>query len=507
LHASCRALRWNNAKENMTVLLNRKIIISLCLIVVIPILTVLYLTFYPTGFPSSATLIALLVGFICVLGMVIMLGVLRALRRIYQSINKMARGDSSCSLPVNDSSGISDLAVSINQLSQKLRDTMDELEKRAILIDRSNQELKRISQHRSDYVAHIVHELRSPLISIEKSSQLMIEQDAAIQAPERANLLRIVNTSAHRLYRLINDILDLAKMESGSLCLEKQSVEIGVLIEEAVNTLASWSGSRNISVDVEQISNLPGVTVDKDRIIQVLVNLLSNAIKFTPSGGRIRINARMDSAAGAPAGIRVSVEDSGPGIPEVDRGRIFERYVSSRGKTESIPNTGLGLSIAKHIVEMHGGKIWVEKGERAGSVFCFTIPLAVAGRASGGTAGDTKKNILIVDDEESVRELLSQELRKRGYAITLASDGLEALKTALDTPYDLVITDIRMPHIDGIRCFEVIRSVMPQTPFIFMTGFAVNPGLEDIGRKGFPCVHKPFDLPTVLSTVEASLRK
>jgi len=498
----------------MTVMLNRKIIIALCLIVVIPILAFLYLTVYPSGFPSSATIVAFIVGFICVLGMAIMMGVLRALRRIYQSINRMARGDSSCSLPVNDSSGISDLAVSINQLSQKLRETMDELEKRAILIERSNQELKRVSQHRSDYVAHVVHELRSPLISIEKSSQLMIEQDAAIQAPERANLLRIVNTSAHRLYRLTNDILDLSKMESGNLCLETQKIQVGVLIAEAVGTLASWSKSRNISVDVEQAVNLPSVIVDKERIIQVLVNLLSNAIKFTPANGRIRITACADSApagqAGRPAahaGVRVCVEDSGPGIPAAERVRIFERYVSSSAKTESVPNTGLGLSIARHIVELHGGRIWVEEGARSGSVFCFTIPLAVAAPGGVNASKEAKKNILIVDDEEPVRELLSRELRKKGYTVTLASDGLEALKTALDTPYDLVITDVRMPHIDGIRCFEVVRSVMPQTPFIFMTGFAVNPGLEDIGRKGFPCVHKPFDLPSVLSTVEASLRK
>jgi signal transduction histidine kinase len=489
----------------MTVMLNRKIILALCLIVVIPLLAFLYLSLAPSGVPSSGTLIAGLGGLICILGILTMLGVLRALRRIYQSISGMAHGDAVRQLPVDGSSGISDLAVSINQLSQKLRDTMDELEKRAILIERSNQELKKASQERLDFVAHLVHELRSPLIGIEKSSQLIIDGGATMDAVERTKFLDIINTSARRLYRLTNDLLDLSKIESGNLHLDPQRADIQSLITEAVNTLASWSRSRNIAVRAEYASGLPSVRVDRDRIVQVLVNLLSNAIKFTPHNGRIHIRAALDNTQAAHPCVRVSVEDSGPGIPEEERARIFERYVSSAQQADSVPNTGLGLSIAKHIIDLHNGRIGVESAPHSGSVFFFTVPLdAVAGDARERGPG-ARKHVLVVDDEEDVRDLLCRELKRRGYETTVASDGLEAVKTALDIPYDLVITDVRMPNIDGIRCYELIRAVMPQTQFIFMTGFAVNPSLEEIRRQGSPCVHKPFDLPSLIAAVDDTL--
>jgi len=492
----------------------RKVITNVCLVAVIPFLIFCYLYLYPpVGNFRNGWLVISITAFIMILGALSLLNLSRLVAKLTDNLNTIARGNFNHKANVDKASGVASMAMSINQVSQKLRESADELEKRAILIERYNHELKRLDRLKSIYISEFTHELRAPLINIDKSSVFLLEKKNSMFDGDTDSCLRIINDNARRLMHFIDNLLELSKIEAGQLTIKRELFDAREVINESVNSVDRWRKSKNLRLEVKIESGLPQLYADRDRIMQVIINLLGNAIKYTPSGGQILIEARIFMGATPELStdkekfIAISMQDTGIGIPQDQKSKIFERYKTIAVEDKSLkvlPSTGLGLSIARQIVQMHGGKIWVESQPGKGSKFTFILPQELLSKTK-----DTKsemqpaKKVLVIDDEESIREILSRELNKKGYFVTIAKDGLEGLKKAIGEYYDLVILDIHMPNVDGIDCLQILKKVNPDIFCMIITGFPIDKNLEEIlARNSYPCIRKPFDLMQLLGTVD-----
>lgn len=257
--------------------------------------------------------------------------------------------------------------------------------------------LNDIAKHRelgrmqNDFMAHVTHELRSPLTAIKASLGTIFEDDNKV-SPSQQQILSIANRNIERLARLINDLLDCAKIGAGKMTVNAISIDPYPVLHDAVLSLQSWAGSKGIQLtDAELPKTLPKILADADRLTQILINLIGNSIKFTPQGGKISIKA-------APAGsvfLRVMISDTGPGMSKLAQERLFERFYQLQQKEKlDQPGTGLGLYITKNLVELHRGQIGVESEEGKGSTFFFTIPLAQEKRQAVGQEVGSEKPVM-----------------------------------------------------------------------------------------------------------------
>ncbi len=240
-------------------------------------------------------------------------------------------------------------------------------------LEQANRKLKEIDRLKSDFISVVSHELRTPITSIKAFAELLLLKPK-MPPEKRDHLLNVINTESDRLTRLINDILDLTKIEAGKLTWHIEQLTLEDIIRTSVNAIHSLADNKSLNVSLQLPKGLPAFFGDRDRLVQVLTNLLSNAIKFTPQGGTISIVARRDESPRPQ--LVVSVSDTGVGIPEQDLELIFEKFGRSGDVlTSHTEGTGLGLSITRQIVEYHGGTIRAASTVGSGSTFTFTLPL------------------------------------------------------------------------------------------------------------------------------------
>jgi signal transduction histidine kinase len=223
--------------------------------------------------------------------------------------------------------------------------------------------------------SYLTHELRAPLTSIRSALSLLQENLASSLMPDQNQLLTLAVKNTERLSSLINDILDFNKIQLGKMKLDRQPLYARSLIQEAVDSMSAWAISKRIKLlRVSEDEPLPRALADSRRVVQVLINLISNAIKFTPAGGKIQVSAALGN--GEHFGTIVfSVKDSGCGIPPTDLDRVFHCFEQSSTGVKSGEGTGLGLTLARAMVELHGGRIWAESWRGLGSTFRFSIPI------------------------------------------------------------------------------------------------------------------------------------
>jgi len=232
---------------------------------------------------------------------------------------------------------------------------------------------KELDRMKSMFVASVTHELRTPLLAIGKSIALMLTKTTGELTEAQEHFLAIADRNLKRLSTLINSLLDLSKLEAGKMEIKPEPSSIDKVIKESVDGLDVWAQSKHIRINRNIQDDLPNINIDADRITQVLINLLGNSIKFTPQQGNITVEAAMQ---GDNMAVEISIKDSGAGIAKEDLPKIFSKfYQSSERITSDINGTGIGLSIAKEIVSLHGGKIWVESEKGQGARFVFTLPL------------------------------------------------------------------------------------------------------------------------------------
>jgi DNA-binding response OmpR family regulator len=289
--------------------------------------------------------------------------------------------------------------------------------------------------------------------------------------------LQVVISEGERLTHLINDVLDLAKIEAGKMEWNQESIHIPEVAERAIAATTSLFDQKALKMIREIDADLPEITGDKDKLIQVIINLISNAVKFTDKGAvTCRAYREKDE-------LIVSISDTGIGIAPEDYAAVFEQFKQVGGDTltDKPKGTGLGLPICKEIVEHHGGRIWLESEQGKGSTFLFALPITkkvVSERplhldelvkqlkeqvaySNLNIIGDAA-NILIVDDDDSIRSLLKQELGDAGYHIHQASNGKEALEKVRALRPDLIILDIMMPEMNGFDVAAILKND-PQT--------------------------------------------
>jgi len=256
-----------------------------------------------------------------------------------------------------------------------------ELRKMNVALQEMNQKLQELDTMKSDFVSVVSHELRTPLTTIKAFAELLIlKQNMPDQ--RRKNMIASINEESERLTRLVSDLLDLARIESGQIKMRQEEVSIEDVIRRTVMSLGPMLESNGLRLTTA-ISQLPGrLRGDKDRLVQVVTNILSNAAKFTNTGGSIHIAARQEEKP-LPQ-IIVEISDTGRGMSTADLERIFEKFHRSEDQiVGAAEGTGLGLSIARQIVEHHGGKIWAESEEGKGSSFTFVLPLRRGGQRGG----------------------------------------------------------------------------------------------------------------------------
>jgi signal transduction histidine kinase len=274
---------------------------------------------------------------------------------------------------------ILDEATQVRAHSRELEAKQQELEAATAELREANERLRELDRMKDDFISTVTHELRTPLTSIRALSE-MLHEDPRVELAERSRFLGIIVNEAERLTRLINQILDMARMESGRAEWTTGEVDMGDVVRESMASLEQLFREKGVALEADIPAAAPVVLADRDRLTQVMINLLSNAVKFVPGGGG-RVQVRLSSSAGL---VRVEVHDNGPGLTAEECGVIFEKFrQGGNTMTDKPQGTGLGLPISRQIVEYFGGNLWVESAPGAGANFIFTVPLPAPDDNSG----------------------------------------------------------------------------------------------------------------------------
>jgi signal transduction histidine kinase len=313
----------------------------------------------------------------------------RPIKQLTDQATQIAKGHLEQEIPVDSRDEIGQLALRFNDMARSLKGNINEKElvlaqlqelnqtledrirQRTTEIKTMNSQLREATQHKSDFLANMSHELRTPLNAIIGFSEVLLDPSLKISEEERSQFLTDIFTSGKHLLMLINEVLDLSKVEAGRMELQIEPTAFGGILDSVQSITRPLAAKKLIDLRMENNGNLPTLSIDAARVRQVLLNLVGNAIKFTPQGGRVWVRTVTEDG-----GLRVEVGDTGPGIPAGEHERVFLEFqqVKTAGNPISSEGTGLGLALAKRYVEMHGGRLWVESEVGKGSRFILTLP-------------------------------------------------------------------------------------------------------------------------------------
>jgi signal transduction histidine kinase/ActR/RegA family two-component response regulator len=359
-------------------------------------------------------------------------------------------------------------------------------------------ERARLERAKSDFVAYASHELRSPLTSIKGFVELLGRNPERLDARQR-EFIDIILRSTDRLVELVNDLLDVARIEADSVEIARRPIDIGEALREVAELMGPRINEKDQQLGVYVAPALPLAMADPVRIRQIIHNLLTNAHLYTDRGGRIHLGAEADRAW-----VRIVVSDSGVGMSAAEREHIFERFYRARGGDASIPGTGLGLSIVKSLVELHGGQIEVESQPGRGTTFHVLIPAAVPSSDSEQALELLRgRRVLIVDDEPEIAALVADQLRPLEVSAAVALGGREALQRLRSESFDAITLDILMPGMDGFAILAELRAdpELRSIPIVFVSVFA---GREELA--GEWVVAKPIDADELREVLAAAVR-
>lgn len=384
-----------------------------------------------------------------------------------------------------------------------------------------SQKLLQLDQIKDEFLANTSHELRTPINGIRGLAEAMLRGgEGPLNSGQKRNL-SVITGSCRRLANLVNDILDYSKLKHGDIRLNQQPVRLDGLIQTVVKVFQQLSKAKGFAFLCELPASLPPVLIDENRVVQILYNLIGNAVKFTTQG-YIKVAARVTGEM-----VEVSVSDTGAGIPESQFQEIFKSFEQiDTSLTRKHGGTGLGLSITKQLLELQGGKIWVESALGVGSTFYFTVPIAMefsVGQAKGldlilpelavsaleepvaSRESSAGVRLLLVDDDDVCLRSTAALLKVGGYAVTPVNSGKNALEELSRNPnYALVILDVMMPEMSGYETCRKIRERQSlfELPVLMLTARAATTDLVTgftVGVNDY--LLKPFEPEELLARV------
>lgn len=407
------------------------------------------------------------------------------------------------------------LAASQEQIRQHQELLEERIRERTAELEKAMQGALVASQAKSEFLANMSHELRTPMNGLLGMLDLVL--DGPVIGEDRENV-EIAQRCAYSLLGLLNDILDLSKIEAGRMLLERVPFPIKKVVEECLMPHTSTAQQKGISLSFECAPDAAvRVAGDSLRLRQIVNNLVSNAIKFTEKGS-VRVIQTVSRRPDGKVLLRIDVVDTGSGIPAEKLALIFEKFTQADSSiTRKHGGTGLGLAITKKLAELHGGAIRVESEVGKGSRFTMEIPYdevveQVAARAPQAVAAGASRaaHLLLVEDNPVNQRVVLAMLRKKGYSIEVANNGQEALEMLehSEKEFDLVLMDVQMPVLDGLETTRAIRrdSRWARLPIVAMTAHAMTGDKERCLKAGMTAyLSKPVQAATLISTIEKQL--
>jgi PAS domain S-box-containing protein len=362
-----------------------------------------------------------------------------------------------------------------------------------------------VDRARSDFVSNVSHELRLPLTAIKGYCDLLLHDAIDQLGEEQGRFLQIVQSNADHLVALINDLLDISRVESYRLNLDVQMVQMETLIRDVADMIKPQCNQQGLRLAVEIDPNVGSVMGDPVRLNQVVTNLAHNACRRTPKGGRIIL-----ALSSSEDGVQVGVTDAGPALSSEDRAKIFQRFHRTEDSlTNRMHGTGLELSVARILVEMHGGRIWVESGPEQGNTFSFVLPTQVDVPGEVVQVAESPKQtrtVLVVEDDEDIAQLITLQLRREGFEVFTTAYGEEAVLLAQNEAIDLVTLDMMLPDITGMEVLHQLKA-NPDTVDIpvIIVSVLLPEQTGDANQSAVEHITKPFAFEKLMDSIRRTL--
>ena len=391
--------------------------------------------------------------------------------------------------------------IGITDLRERIRH--EEVKQRSAELELQNRRIKEANRLKSEFLANMSHELRTPLNAIIGFAELLYDGQVDTSSPQHKEFLGDILSSGRHLLQLINDVLDLAKVEAGKMEFRPETVDLGRLFNEVTAILRTGAAQKQIRLEVDLDRTMTGIELDPSRLKQVAYNYLSNAIKFTPVGGRVIARIRPEGRDE----LRFEVEDNGPGIAQADLARLFSEFQQlESGANKRHQGTGLGLALTRRLVEAQGGSVGVRSTVGFGTIFHAILPRKAGPQGvplisvPRTTTRNGARTVLVVEDDVRDQAQLVQTLAGAGYSVELATTGQEALRHWKERTFDAVTIDLLLPDMNGLDLLAALAETKRTAPIIVVT---VVPDAKVVA--GF-AVHdilgKPVDRESLLASLE-----